>query len=1048
MTGSAPTLLIGSAVVYEHDPGLRGQIVGGPRGTDARPKWRVQWSDGKTGWVQEYELQPAPAVPPDAYDLLQARRFCGHSDLVRTVVFSQITGRLSNLVYSMDATNTDFYPYQYKPVLTFLESPSNGILIADEVGLGKTIEAGLIWTELRARYDARRLLVVCPAMLRDKWAYELEYRFSVQARILDANDLLRELEKPTLRRAQAQAFICSIQGLRPPRRYHDASDPDHQSPSAALARLLEDRIGDEPLFDLFVIDEAHYLRNPTTQSAVLGRLLRDVSEYVVPLSATPVNNKNEDLFQLLRLVDPDTFSSPDVFPAILEANEPLVRAHQLVFSPDSTADEIVKELRAASKHQLLRNSKILAAILSAVDEQDLNDHANRVELANRIGQVNLLGYVVSRTRKREVHELCVVRRAHSRKVEMPPGGVEEDFYRKVTAAVRSYAHARDGGAGFLLSLPQQMMSSCMYAAAKRWAGRYSVDDMGQIAYETIGDAPDHRDAASEDDIQPLIAHIVVEVLADFDYETLQDADSKFNAFYQWLYDFVNKHSNDKILVFSYFKDTLTYLSTRLQEKNLKTQVLHGDTKENKQVAINRFRTSRDVRILLASEVASEGVDLQFSRCIINYDLPWNPMKIEQRIGRIDRIGQESDSIQIVNFMYANTVDDRIYTRLLEKLGIFERALGGLEAILGEQVRRLTADLMTSDLTPEEQEERISQTAIAIENKRAEQEQLEEKAAHLMAHEDRILDSVRAARRLRRRITSSDLKEYARDYLHRQWSGSGFVFRESRRDSHIVEIMLPAALRARLLEYVRTQQLSSGTALTEGRYASYVFSQKIAGVSNSHERITQFHPLIRFIGDELAKTAAEFCPLVAVQMSPDRGGEWSEGIYVFVLQRWHFHGSRHVEEMRARAMSLDNGALLDLDRSLDLVSAAKVHGEDWHSARTVLSVEEAKNAIERTETQLQLDYERARRDRENANNDRVDVQTQSLKAQMKRQTENRERLLERYRKEARDRLVGMTEGRLRKMRADFETQIQRRELGRKHRASKGDLCMGVILVGRS
>ena len=116
----------------------------------------------------------------DAFDLLERGRFGRISDLRRNLTFIQLSGRLANVVYSMDATNTDFLAYQYKPVLNFLDSPSNGILIADEVGLGKTIEAGLIWTELRARDDAcRRLVVVCPAMLRDKWSLELEGKFGI-----------------------------------------------------------------------------------------------------------------------------------------------------------------------------------------------------------------------------------------------------------------------------------------------------------------------------------------------------------------------------------------------------------------------------------------------------------------------------------------------------------------------------------------------------------------------------------------------------------------------------------------------------------------------------------------------------------------------------------------------------------------------------------------------------------------------------------------------------------------------------------------------------
>lgn len=1046
MTDSTPPLGIGSAVVSRYDPGRQGHIVDGPKESGDRRKWRIQWNNGKFAWVLEYELNPAPAAPPDALELLRQRTFCGHSDLKQIVVSCQITGRLSNLVYSMDATKTDFYPYQYKPLLTFLESPSNGILIADEVGLGKTIEAGLIWTELRARYDARRLLVVCPAMLRDKWVLELRYRFGVDARKLDANGLLQELEKDPRYRVPPQAFVCSIQGLRPPKGFR-ASDARHQSPRATLARLLEERIGDGSVFDLLVIDEAHYLRNPATQSAELGLLLRDVSEHVVLLSATPINNKSKDLFQLLQLLDPDTFFSPDVFPEILDANKPLVRAYRLAFSAGSSVDEVIGELQVAANHHLLRNSRVLDDILRTVNPDYLADRVNRVRLANRIARVNLLGYVVSRTRKREVQELQhrVVRKPVSHKVAMVPGGVEEEFYSRVTAAIRSYARAKGGEAGFLLALPQQMMSSSMYAAAQSWSGRYSPDDLKLVAYETMGEEADRRDGFSTTSVaeaQPLVAHIVKNALIDFDWKALRHTDSKFTTFYEWLRSFMSNNSNDKIVVFSYFKATLRYLSIRLRDKGVATQVLHGDVKENKHEAINRFRKSANTRVLLTSDVASEGVDLQFSWCIANYDLPWNPMKIEQRIGRVDRIGQDSSAVRIVNFMYADTVDERIYTRLLEKLGIFEQALGGMEEILGKEVSKLAADLMTSDLTPKDQERRISEVAMAIENLRAEEERLEESSIHLMAFEDHIMENVKSAHQ--RRITSGDLKDYVKDYLYRKWSGSGFVFRESRSDPHMVEIELPSDLRAKLSDYVRKEQTAIGTGLTEGRMATYVFSRGIAGVGHRRERITQFHPLIRFIGSSKEETTGEFCPLVAVRLTEKLAEEMTDGLYVFVLQRWYFRGSRQVEELRARAMLL-NGCELDGDQSMDLVNAAKEHGADWRAAPVNTPVDEVKTAISQMEERLQKDYEQARRERENANNDRVGVQVEILEARARRQSESQERLLERYRQRRNDSLVAMTEGRLRKIRKRCETQVAKREQGRRLYSGREDLCAGVILA---
>lgn len=341
----------GTAVFLMDDPGRRGHLTGRARERPDGKVYQIRWHDNTTSWVPEFELALAETEPDDVFSLLKKKRFGRINDLRRNLTFVQLSGRLANVVYSMDTTNTDFYAYQYKPVLTFLESPSNGILIADEVGLGKTIEAGLIWTELRARYDARRLVVVCPAMLREKWCDELRERFGVDALQLSAADLVTELKRDKHQTPEGKACVCSLQGLRPPTGWRN---PQRKGARAELARLLEALTESEPVIDLLIIDEAHYLRNPETQSAAVGRLLREVSEHVVLLSATPVNNKETDLFQLLRLVDRDTFAVEEVFPQVLAANEPLLKARHLALDPNADDEGIKQHLRTAANHPVAR----------------------------------------------------------------------------------------------------------------------------------------------------------------------------------------------------------------------------------------------------------------------------------------------------------------------------------------------------------------------------------------------------------------------------------------------------------------------------------------------------------------------------------------------------------------------------------------------------------------------------------------------------------------------------------------------------------------------
>ena len=170
------------------DPGRIGVTTGRRREFAGKERVQVQFPD-RAEFIAADQIEVVES-DEDFWDQIKKGRFGRALNLRQTLTFHRLSGRLGNVIYSMQTTNTDFYAYQFKPVLKLLNSPTNGILIADEVGLGKTIEAGLIWTELRARFDARRLLVVCPAMLREKWQEELRERFGVSPKLTDVGNLL------------------------------------------------------------------------------------------------------------------------------------------------------------------------------------------------------------------------------------------------------------------------------------------------------------------------------------------------------------------------------------------------------------------------------------------------------------------------------------------------------------------------------------------------------------------------------------------------------------------------------------------------------------------------------------------------------------------------------------------------------------------------------------------------------------------------------------------------------------------------------------------
>ncbi|MCY3933335.1 MAG: DEAD/DEAH box helicase [Acidobacteria bacterium] len=358
-----PELKVGARCRLKHDPGRIGVLTGRSRSPGAFTKLQIQFPEGAQ-FVPEDQLEALPDEE-DALDLLQRGRLGDELDLRLTLAHARLTGRLADVIYSMDVTGTDFYAHQFKPVVRLLNSVARGILIADEVGLGKTIEAGLLWTELRTRYDFRRLLVLCPAVLREKWQRELKNRFGVDAEILDARGTLNRLRQAANDETPSFAIIASLQGLRPRKRWRETTD--HVAASK-LARFLMEREHADPLIDMCVVDEAHHLRNRETTTSQLARLARTVSDYIVLLTATPIHLRSNDLHELLRLVDEGMFDRGQSFSELLEANAPLVRARELVVggAPSAAAslpEHLELELRNANRNPLLQDNRQLKRLL-------------------------------------------------------------------------------------------------------------------------------------------------------------------------------------------------------------------------------------------------------------------------------------------------------------------------------------------------------------------------------------------------------------------------------------------------------------------------------------------------------------------------------------------------------------------------------------------------------------------------------------------------------------------------------------------------------------
>ena len=255
-----------------------------------------------------------------------------------------------------------------------------------------------------------------------------------------------------------------------------------------------------------------------------------------------------------------------------------------------------------------------------------------------------------------------------------------------------------------------------------------------------------------------------------DVNELERTDTKFNRLMEVAGKFLKENRGEKIIVFTSFRASARYLVDRLNDNGLPACLVWGGQAQTKQEVIDKFRESKTLRVLVSTEVASEGVDLQFCRVLVNYDLPWNPTRIEQRIGRIDRLGQNAEIIHIWNLYFAGTIDERVIVRLFERLRVFEEDLGEAEAAVGEAVRRLESALFNRPLTPAEEEAQIDQAAQVLETLRLQRDALEKNAAHMMAHGQRVMERIEASQELARRVTEHDLYVYVQDYPFKGESG--------------------------------------------------------------------------------------------------------------------------------------------------------------------------------------------------------------------------------------------------------------------------------------
>ena len=870
-------------------------------------------------------------------------------DLRRTINHLRMTGKLADMIYAMGATNTQFHAYQFKPLLKLLNAPARGLLIADEVGLGKTIEAGLIWTELVARFDARRLLVVCPKPLVEKWRAELRSKFNVEAKACNAAELL-DLLRDDAERRQGFAAVVSLSSIRPPANWNDDLEPN-QTARGELARLLADEREDE-LFDLVIFDEAHHMRNSETANHKLGQLVTEASDYSLLLSATPINLRSNDLRVLLKLLDPDTFENEWQFGLLQDENAPLVAACEAARNPTVPLATVAKLIEDLPPGRVLKTGARLKRLRAELEAGVEDTPETRVRLAARLEEMSLLGSIVNRTRRRDVTEFKVERRPQT--ITWNMSAVERIFYDRITRAIERYAFERDLNERFLLAQTQRLLASSLASAYRHWGektGNLSLDE-------------------EDDDAPKSVPGPLISVLGEIcnnhvDLAELERNDTKFNKLSAAIEGLQAAEGDQKLIVFSSFRRVIGYLKRRLEAQGINVLELHGEIKEDRQQTVERFADAQGGTVLLTSEVGGEGLDLQFCRIVINWDLPWNPMKVEQRIGRVDRIGQQAETVDIINLIASNTIEEIVYDRLYQRLDIIRYALGDFEPILGDIVKDLDIILSDPNLNLEEKARQIELATMAAETRKQQADQLEREAPGLIAHGENILNRIKEANAPHKMLTSSDLRDYIVSTLTENFPDTRFD-RVPNSTTEIYEARLSSRAMAEFSRFLDTSAKRYPTRFRRDGGASVrvIFgSNPDPSRYRAIDTITMTHPLARFSSEIRQRRLAGISvkPVTSLQISRDQAEGMKVGRYAVAVERWSIDGLVPVDKLFYLASEIETGRMMGSDDAEKLLIQSLASSPNL----AALAPNELISAIDTVENAILEHIAAARDDFENA-----------------------------------------------------------------------------------
>ena len=523
-------------------------------------------------------------------------------------IWSLLENYYSNPLYSAVTSNTMLLPHQVQAATRIVSSVRPRFLIADEVGLGKTIEAGLILKELILKFKYKRIMILVPSPLLYQWQNELKSKFNEEFDVLTG----KELKKNESYLNKHMKVIASIDLVK---------NPEYKKIFHAFK------------YDLLVFDEAHRLRRDQNRVTKAYQFAADIidccvdySGAVILLSATPFRGKIEEIYYLIQLLDKD------------------------ILGPISTFLKLYNE-----------------------------------------GKINLrkkLEPVVLRRRKVDVGGFTK-RFAKTLKVEL--NSLERAFYDETNEYVkREYNMAMAQGShikSFIMIIFQKLLDSSNFAlltALKRRKAK--LENLYFNPHEITPNVANNAEIEESESSVEMVevfdpAQIRQEVQAIIRLITLGSKiqrDSKLELVKDTILK-IKAKGHEKIIIFTQFKSTLDTINRELS-KSYKVSIFHGQlSAQEKEDAIERFY--QDHEILICTEAGGEGRNLQVASALINYDLPWSPLKIEQRIGRVHRFGQKKD-VYIFNLACKDTVAEKVIEILEKKIQLFEEALGPSDTLLG------------------------------------------------------------------------------------------------------------------------------------------------------------------------------------------------------------------------------------------------------------------------------------------------------------------------------------------------------------------------------